>query len=106
MGRFNEKDFQFAQAWRPTASDILEGTVVERSSRVTDYGEYPILTLETEAGRIKGGELVSGEVACMVYIRHSRTRLRIRTPSRAIMWGFCFRASFTATMPTISTATG
>jgi hypothetical protein len=70
MGRFNEKDFQFAQAWRPTASDILEGTVVERSSRVTDYGEYPILTLETEAGRIKGGELVSGEVACMVYIRH------------------------------------
>jgi hypothetical protein len=63
MGRFNEKDFEFAPAWRPKAGDILEGTLLERSSRVTDYGEYPILTLETESGRIQGDEFVSGEVA-------------------------------------------
>jgi hypothetical protein len=63
MGRFSEKDFEFAPAWRPRQGDILEGKVLERSSRVTDYGEYPILTLEGEGGRIQGGELVSGEIA-------------------------------------------
>jgi hypothetical protein len=63
MGRFSEQDFQFAPAWRPEAGDILEGKVTEVTSRVTDYGEYPIVTLDTEEGRTKDNEMISGEIA-------------------------------------------
>jgi hypothetical protein len=63
MGRFNEKDFEFAPSWRPIPGDILEGTVTERSTRATEYGEYPILTLETESGRTKDDGIVAGEIS-------------------------------------------
>ena len=42
-----EKD---VAAWRPDPEDKLVGTVVEVDERVSDYGPYPLLIVETEDG--------------------------------------------------------
>lgn len=39
-----------AEAWTPEPGDLIEGTVVDLSSNETEYGEYPIVVIETEDG--------------------------------------------------------
>ena len=40
----------YAPAWRPNAGDEIGGRVVQLDARESDYGVYPILTLEDEGG--------------------------------------------------------
>lgn len=40
----------YAPAWRPDPNEEIEGRVVQVDSRESEYGVYPILTLEDEGG--------------------------------------------------------
>lgn len=41
---------EYAPAWRPEAGQEVEGRVVQVDARESEYGVYPILTLEDEGG--------------------------------------------------------
>jgi hypothetical protein len=43
-------DRDFAPAWRPEPGDKLIGRVVELGERTTEYGTYPIVTVQTDEG--------------------------------------------------------
>lgn len=54
----------FAPGWKPEAGDLLVGVVEHLSTRETDFGSYPIVTLVTDAAvaSTQGGEnLPAGE---------------------------------------------
>ena len=56
---FNQLDEEvtYAEAWMPVIGDKIVGTVTKIDSRTTEYGEYPILTLQVEAGTQNGNPL-------------------------------------------------
>lgn len=43
-----------SEAWKPAPGDTLIGRVTELDTRVTVHGEYPLVVLETEDGRLVG----------------------------------------------------
>mgnify|MGYP000157906185 CR=1 len=59
-------DIDFAPAWIANEFDKLIGVVVDKSSRTTEYGEYPILTVKITQTptpvRLKDGEAKAGDV--------------------------------------------
>jgi len=45
------EEFDFAEAWRPQAGELIEGDVVEITTRDGgEYGSYVIVTLDLEGG--------------------------------------------------------
>jgi hypothetical protein len=49
-----DKEVENAEAWLPVEGDKLVGRVTRVDQRETEYGIYPILTLEVEAGTQEG----------------------------------------------------
>lgn len=45
-------DFTYAEGWRPEPGDIVDGTVIALDIGYSNFGEYPILTLETSDGNV------------------------------------------------------
>lgn len=63
-----EKDgFEHAAAWRPEPGDIIRGTVTELAWGYSEYGEYPIVILQSNSG----GESVA------IHAFHTALRQRI-----------------------------
>ena len=55
-------DLDYAQAWKPEAKDLIAGEVTEISSRGSEFGTYPIITLKVQNGTEEGGkEIAAGE---------------------------------------------
>lgn len=38
---------QAARAWRPNTGDMISGAIVAITSRTSEYGTYPVVTLDT-----------------------------------------------------------
>ena len=59
MSPMNASDLDYAEAWSPEPGEIIAGTVVEITTRDGGYGDYPIVTLETDEGaRAVNGRMV------------------------------------------------
>jgi hypothetical protein len=54
MGMMDELDAPQAEAWMAEDGDKIVGTVTHLSTRTTEYGTYPIATLDVSEGTIKG----------------------------------------------------
>jgi hypothetical protein len=50
MQSIDERLESTAEPWKPEFGDKIVGTVVDVDSRTTEYGTYPIVVLETDAG--------------------------------------------------------
>ena len=44
------EEFDWADAWKPDPGELIEGVVVEITTRDGEYGSYPIVTLELVDG--------------------------------------------------------
>jgi hypothetical protein len=45
-------DFSTAEGWRPNPGDVAEGKVTEISEYDGGYGSYPVVTIETDEGKV------------------------------------------------------
>jgi hypothetical protein len=71
-----------AEAWKPEPGDKLIGTVVEVDERTSDYGAYPLLIVETDAG---------DEVACHAFHTVLKNELARKRPVAGDTIGIVYR---------------
>ena len=66
---------EYAPAWRPDAGDEISGRVVQLDARESDYGPYPILTLEDEGGTQVAVHCVHGVLRREIARRYEPTAI-------------------------------